>query len=142
VLLEGGGELRQLGDRDALVADPLEMDRAVQHREHETQVAGHGRLLGEQLADRPLDAVIPLVDLVVEGDHLVTELDVLRLERVDRPAHRAEDDLALLLEVGLEGVEARLVLEACHQCPDQGCGRARDPQGLAGRGTTTTRTGP
>ena len=90
------------------------MDRAVEHREHEAEVACHRCLLGEELADRPFDAVVPRVDLVVEGDDLVAELDVLRLEGVDGPSDRAEDDLALLLEIGLEGVEARLELGARH----------------------------
>ena len=55
--------------------------------------------------------VVARVDLVVERDHLVAQLDVLRLERVDRAADRAEDDVALLLEARLEGVEARLELD-------------------------------
>ena len=36
-----------------------------------------GRLAGEEPLDLPLDVVVPLVDLVVERDHLVGELDVL-----------------------------------------------------------------
>jgi len=86
----------------------------VQHGEYEAEVGRHGRLLREQLADRPLDAVVAVVDLVVERDHLVAELDVLRLECVDRAGHRAEDDAALLLEIGLERLEARLVLDPRH----------------------------
>jgi len=78
------------------------------------RIPHHRRLLRQQLADRPLDAVVAVVDLVVEGDDLVAELDVLRLERVDRAGDRAEDDLALLLEVGLERLEALLVLDPSH----------------------------
>ena len=77
--LELGRELGQLRDRDALVADALEVDRVVQDREHEAQVGGDGRLLREQLLDHLLDAVVARVDLVVERDDLVAELDVLRL---------------------------------------------------------------
>jgi hypothetical protein len=50
----------------------------VQDREHEAQVGGDRRLLGEQLPDRLLDPVVAGVDLVVEGDDLVAQLDVLR----------------------------------------------------------------
>ena len=63
--------------------------------------------------------VVAVVDLVVERDHLVAELDVLRLERVDRAGHRAEDDLALLLEIRLERLEALLVLDARHVYPNR-----------------------
>ena len=77
--LELGRELRQLRDRDALVADPLEVDRVVQDREHEAEVGGDGRLLREQLLDRLLDPVVARVDLVVERDDLVAELGVLRV---------------------------------------------------------------
>ena len=66
--LEIGGELRQLGDRDALIADPLEVDRVVQDREHEPKVGRDGRLLREQLSDQALDPVVARVDLVVERD--------------------------------------------------------------------------
>jgi hypothetical protein len=59
--------------------------------------------------------VVPVVDLVVEGDHLVAELDVLRLEGVDRAAHGTECDGSLLLEVGLERLEPVLVLDARHR---------------------------
>ena len=86
----------------------------MEHGEHEAEIGRHGCLLGEQLADRALDAVVAVVDLVVEGDHLVAELDVLRREGVDRAAHRPNGDLALLLEVRLERLEALLVLDACH----------------------------
>ena len=76
--LELGRELGQLRDRDALVADPLEVDRVVQDREHEPEVGRDGRLLREQLLDRLLDPVVARVDLVVERDDLVAQLDVLR----------------------------------------------------------------
>ena len=53
-------------------------------------------------------AEVALVDLVVEGDHLVGELDVLDCERVQAAAERAEDELAFLLERRLELVELLL----------------------------------
>ena len=104
--LELSSELRQLRDRDALVADALEVDGVVQDREHEAQVGGHRRLLRKQLRDRLLDPVVAGVDLVVEGDDLVAELDVLRAEDVDGAAERPQDERALLLEGRLEPVEA------------------------------------
>jgi hypothetical protein len=58
--------------------------------------------------------VVARVDLVVEADHLVAELDVPPLERVHRAPHRAEDDLALLLQARLEGVEPGLELDPGH----------------------------
>jgi len=41
-------------------------------------------------------------------------LDVAPLQGIHRPAHRAEHDLALLLQARLEHVEARLELDAGH----------------------------
>ena len=114
-LLEARGELRQLRDRHRLIADPLEMDGVVEHGENETQVGRNRRLLREQLLDRPLDGVVPAVDLVVVGDDLVAQLDVLRLERVDGRAHGAKHHCAFLLKARLQGFEALLVLDAWHQ---------------------------
>ena len=90
------------------------MDGVVEHGEHEPQVGCDRRLLREQLLDRPLDRVVAAVDLVVVGDDLVAQLDVLRLERVDGAAHGAEHHGALLLEARLERFEALLVLDAGH----------------------------
>ncbi len=83
----------------------------VQDGQHEPEIACDGRLEREHLLDHLLDPVIALVDLVVEGDHLVAELDVLGRERVDRSANGAQAEGALLLEAGLEDVEALLVLD-------------------------------
>ena len=55
VLLDVGGELGQLGDRDAVVAHSLEMQVRVQHREDESQVDRDGRLPRKQRLDPLLD---------------------------------------------------------------------------------------
>ena len=64
-----------------------------------------GRLAGEQRLDALLDREVRLVDLVVEGDHLVGELDVGLQERVQASTKRAEDVRALLLQRRLELIE-------------------------------------
>ena len=87
--------------------------------EHEPEVGRDRRLLREDLLDRLLDPVVARVDLVVERDHLVAELDVLRLHRVDRPAEGAEHDGALLLQARLERVEALLVLDPAIDYPNR-----------------------
>ena len=101
-------ELRQLGDRDAVVRHALEVEVDVQDGEHEPEVDGHRRLPREERLDAFLDAEVGLVDLVVEGDHLVGELDVGLEEGVERAAERAEDVRPLLLQRGLELVELLL----------------------------------
>ena len=102
VALRVGDELRQLGDRHAVVGHPLEMEVHVQDREHEPEVAGDGRLPGEQRLDALLDRDIAGIDVVVECDHLFRELEVALDERANRRAQRADDELALLLERLLE----------------------------------------
>ena len=62
----------------------------VQNREHEAQVARDRRLAGEQRLHPCSMREVAAVDLVVEGDHLVGELDVVAGERVQRPAQRAQ----------------------------------------------------
>ena len=69
-------ELGQLGDRHAVVGHPLEVEVVVEDGEHEPQVDGDRRLPGEERLDALLDREVGLVDLVVEGDHLVGQLDV------------------------------------------------------------------
>ena len=91
----------------------------MQDREHEAEIRGHRGLLREQLADRLLDPVVAGVDLVVEGDDLVAELGVLRRENVDGTAQRPQDERALLLQSGLERVEAGLELDAGHRQPNR-----------------------
>ena len=49
--------------------------------------------------DALLDREVAVVDLVVEGDHLVGELDVVAARaRSSAAAQRAQDEVALLLE--------------------------------------------
>ena len=98
-------ELRQLRDRHALVAHALDVERRVQEREHEPQIAGDGRLPCEHELDLLLEREIAIVDLVVERDDLVAQLDVLRPQRVHDAADRPEDDLAGLLEPRFEGIQ-------------------------------------
>ncbi len=113
--IEVGDELHQLGDRDAVVAHPLEVEVRVQEREHEPQVAGDRGLLREQRLNASLDVEVERVDLVVEGDHLVGELVVLLPQRVQCAAQRAEHELALLLQRTLGAVELLLEGDAGHQ---------------------------
>ena len=116
----------------------------MEDREHEPQVAGDRRLQGEQRLDRALDVEEEVVDLVVEGDHLVGELDVALLERPDGPANRGEDPLALLLELRLDPVESlrRSPCATPYTCA------ARDSQGTSPlrnqpvTGPYPTRSGP
>ena len=79
----------------------------MEHGEHEAQIGRDG-LCCARSSDLSLEAEVARVDLVVEGDHRVAELDVLRLERVERPVQRTLDDRPELLELGFEGVEALL----------------------------------
>ena len=104
VRVDVGDELRELRDRDAAVGRPLEQQVDVQDREQEPQIARHGRLEREQGLDRALDAEEALVDLVVEGDHLVGELDVALAEGPHRAADGRDDALPLLLESRLDPV--------------------------------------
>ena len=97
-----GDKPGQLGDRDAVVAHPLEMKVRVQHCQHEPEVDRDGRLPREQRLDPLLDREIAAVDLVVERDHLVGELPVGLLERVHRGAQRAQDEVAFFLEGRLD----------------------------------------
>ncbi len=71
-------------------------------REHEPQVGRDGRLPRQQRLDALLEAEVARVDLVVEGDHLVGELEVLLDERARRRLDRADDEPALVLERLLE----------------------------------------
>jgi hypothetical protein len=81
----------------------------VQDRQHEPQVTGHRRLPREQRLNALLDRDVALVDVVVEGDHLVGQLVVALLQRVERAAERAQHEVAFLVQRRLEQVE--LVLE-------------------------------
>ncbi len=84
----------------------------MQHGEHEPEVGRDGRLARQHHLDLLLEREIAIVDLVVERDHLVAQLDVLRAKRVDDAADRPEDDLAGLLEARFERVQLRLQLDS------------------------------
>ena len=119
VVLEVGGQLRQLRDRHAQVGHALEPEVDVQDGEDEPQVDGDGRLTGEELLDALADREVAVVDLVVEGDHLVGELGVLLLERIQRPPQGAEDQGGLLLEVGLKAIQLLLERQPHTSCSSQ-----------------------
>ena len=74
----------------------------LEHGEHQAQVGRDGRLPGEQHLHAGLDAHAQPIDLVVEGDDVVGELGIARLQRGHRATERAQDELSLLLEVGFE----------------------------------------
>ena len=97
-------ELRQLGDRRALIAHPLEMEIRVEDREHEPKIACNGGLSRQQQLDLVLDVEAAPVDVVVERDHLAGQLDVLRDDSLgrtpDRALHELRLDLERLLEMG------------------------------------------
>ena len=98
-------ELRELGDRHAVVGHALEVEVDVEDREDEPQIARDRRLARKQQLYALFDPNVALVDVVVERDHLVSELLVTLLERLDRAAQRAQHQLALLLQRRLEEVE-------------------------------------
>ena len=84
------------------------MQPRVEDREDETKIARYRSLACKHHLDLPLEREIPLIHLVVERDHLVAQLDILGSQRIDRAADRPKNDLAGLLEAGLQGVELRL----------------------------------
>ena len=108
VRLESLRQLGQLRDRDAEVAHPLQVEVVLQHREHEPKVARDRGLARQQELDSLLDLEVLRVDVVVEGDHLVGELEVLRDDRLNRAAQRTKDELAFHAKRSLELVELLL----------------------------------
>ena len=115
--VEVARELRELRDRDALVAHALDVQPGVEQREHETKVGRDRRLAREHELDLLLERVVAIVDLVVESDDLVAELDILRAQGVDDATDGAEDDLAGFLEPRLEGVQLSLELDSHPNLP-------------------------
>ena len=101
-------ELGQLGDRDALVADPLEMERVVEQCEHEPEVGCHGRLAA-RAPSRPASRS-PWYRSSISSSKAMTSshssTSCVRARR--RATDRAQDDLARLLEPGFEGVQLGL----------------------------------
>ena len=101
-------ELRELGDRHAIVGHALEMQVDVKDCQHEAKIARNRSLPCEQRLDALLDRDVARVDVVVESDHLVGKLVVPLVERVDRSAQRAQDERSLFLEGGLQEIEVLL----------------------------------
>ena len=87
----------------------------VKNREHQTKVARHRSLPGEQRLDAFLDRDVARVDVVVEGDHLIGKLVVALVERVDSPAERAQHERSLFLQCRFQEIE--VVLE-CRSHPN------------------------
>ncbi len=81
------------------------MQVVLQDCEHETQIARDRSLARQQKLDSLLDLEVLRVDVVVEGDHLVGKLEVLRDDHFDRAAERTEDELAFHAKRGLQLVE-------------------------------------
>ena len=101
-------QLGQLGDRDAEIAHPLEVQIVLEDREDEAKVARDRGLACQQELDPLLDLEVLRIDVVVEGDHLVGELEVLAAHGLDGATQRAKDELALDAERSLELVELLL----------------------------------
>ena len=90
----------------------------MQHREEEAKVSRDRPLEREQRLDRALDGEEELVDLVVEGDHLIGQLDVPLLKRANGAANRRDDALALLLKLSLEPVQSLVDRHGRHRTCD------------------------
>ncbi len=80
----------QLGDVDALIADPLDVADDVQHRGGEPQVAGDRGLQGEQREHALVHLEVAPVDPVVVGDDELREPQVDGIERVEHAIDLAE----------------------------------------------------
>ena len=87
------GEGDELGDVHALIAHPLDAHDHVQERRDQAQVAGHGRLQGEQREDALVDLQVAPVEAVVVGDHHLRELDVLVVERLEHAVELLDDQV-------------------------------------------------
>jgi len=93
------------------------MKSVVEQREDETEVARDRSLAREHELDLLLERQVALVNLVVERDHLLAQLDVLRPQRIEDAADRPEDDLSGLLEARLESVQLGLQLDSHPNLP-------------------------
>src|SRR6266566_971012 len=98
-------ELRELGDRHAVVGHSLEVEVYVKDGQDETKIARDRRLARKQELDAFFDPDVVLVDVVVERDHLVCELFVALLQSVDRTAQGTQNQLTFLLKSRLEQIE-------------------------------------
>ena len=85
----------------------------MQHGEHEPEIGRDRRLACEQRLDPLLDREVGAVDIVVEGDHLVGELEVLLDERPGRGLHGANDQVAFPLERRLEADKLLVEADSC-----------------------------
>jgi hypothetical protein len=64
----------------------------VEDGEHEAKVASNGCLAREKRLHALLDPHVPVVDVVVERDHLVGELVVALLQCIERAAQSAKHE--------------------------------------------------
>ena len=99
----------------------------MQHREHEPEVDRDRRVPGEQRLDPFLDPEVVLVDVVVEGDHVVGELFVVLRERVQCAAQHAQDEGAFFLQACFELVELLLKTDS-HEVRPTRNGPSRNPR--------------
>ena len=99
----------RLADVDGEVGGALDLGDDAHRRDHPTEVAGDGRLQGEQLVARLVELERLGVDLVVGKDHQLGALEVLGEEDVGRPrdalghlGRELGDAFAQLVELGVE----------------------------------------
>ena len=97
-----------LGDVHALVAHALDVLDHVQQRRDQAQVAGDGRLQGEQREDALVHLQVAPVDAVVVGDHHLRELDVLVAQRLEHAVELLDDQVE-----AAEGVASRAACSCC-----------------------------
>ena len=83
----------------------------MQQRGDDPQVAGHRRLEREQREDPLVDLQVAAVDPVVVGDDDRRELDVLVLERLERPVERDHDQVERAERLLLEPAELLLEVD-------------------------------
>ena len=74
----------------------------MQQRRDEPQVAGDGRLQRQQGQDPLVHLQEPPVEAIVVGDDHLRQLDVLVLERLQRPVELHRDQVERAQRVGLQ----------------------------------------
>jgi hypothetical protein len=77
-----------LGDAHGLVADPLEVAVDLDHREDESEIDGHGLLLGKQLVAHLVDLALGHVDRGLVLAHVLAERRVALQVGIDRGLER------------------------------------------------------
>jgi hypothetical protein len=105
------GERDHLRDVHALIPHPLDALHHVQERRDQAQVGRDRRLRREQGEDLLVDLEVAPVEPVVVGDDQLRELDVLVLDRLERPLERLADHVEPLERPDLEPAELLLVVE-------------------------------